>query len=197
MAVVKNLRFVRIALLLAVVTLAGYFIYRVLTTSSVVIKLDDNSPIIGTVVKIDGEYLSPSGEGARSYIAKVGLGNHLIEVLAPKYKTVSTTIDTGFLSKKNVSVELLPEDSLSAEAIAKELYQDVKDVKVSNARLYGDANWLTFSVSSAVKQSEIVTVVARYSPEESAWRVIDSGTSIDVLSDQIREAPLDLRRSLE
>lgn len=174
-----------VVLVLALVLL---FVYKVLTTSSVVIISEGENPAAITEVTLDGRRLYPSGSGAKVYKTRTGRGKHTIVVAAPGYESTQLNVATGLLSKETVTFRLIKK---SADAVAQEVHGLNEKTEVSGARLFAN-NWLVYFVTGVSGGGEGSMVVAKYVNEKTGWTIVDEGTYLDTSLSQYADAPPEL-----
>lgn len=171
--------------------LGGYFLFGYLTTSSISVVLDEQLAQKDPTVIVDEYVIQKDGTG--KYRVDVGAGKHLIQVRLRGYEKYREERSTFV----RTSVDLLPKlKELSADEIALSLFKDTSDVLITDAKLYGNNDWLVFKTNSKDGKSEGGTTVARYNNIASSWQIIADGTAI-YLKENKSEAPPELIADLK
>lgn len=170
----RHTRKIVAVVLVAVVLIGAYYVFKFMTASSVTITVDNQTTATNTIVLIDGKRLFPSGAEGKTYKTSVGLGNHTVVASAPNTKVETQTISTSSRSSQSVNVTL---EQIPALEVAKNTYKPADGLTISEAKYFGSNEWVVFFVT--VPSGEGSLVVARYYANDEGWKIIDEGTDID------------------
>lgn len=187
-----NKRIIILAAISVTIMILLFVVFSIINRSTVTVVVDyENFSPISTSVTIDEESLAPQGGDVNVYTKRTNTGKHKVIVSGPTIESREFEVSTSFFENKEIAADGF--NVLSAEEIAKGTYgvDSMSEIKVFNSKLFADNTWLAFSVGDGVGNGAII--VSRYELSEKVWVIVGEGTDLDFTSDELSEAPKDLR----
>ncbi len=152
------------------------------------ITLEGPTNPLTTTVRLDGKLLVPSGEGGKTYTARVRPGSYKLVISGPLVERTESNLQIGLQQTQNVIINLNPRTKEQATTEALDSSDNLTSVAV-----FGNNTWLV--AAQEVERDKILHVI-RFDSNEGRWGVIISGDKLDSQDPRLRDAPVNLVKYL-